>query len=309
MNLDSKIYITGHKGMVGSALKKIFLNKGYRNIITRTSKDLDLRNQDLVNSFFLIDKPDYVIHAAGKVGGIHANNTYRAEFIYDNLMMEANVLHAAKVHKVKKLLFLGSSCIYPKLAPQPLKEEYLLSGYLESTNQPYAIAKIAGIEMCESYRSQYGCNFISAMPTNLYGTNDNYHPDNSHVLPALIRRIILAKKNNDPSVVIWGTGSPRREFMHVDDLADACYFLLQNYDEAGHVNIGWGSDVSIKQVAEIIAKEVHYKGLLEFDITKPDGTPRKLLDTTKINNLGWRPSIELQEGIRKTISEVTGQFI
>ena len=308
MNLDSKIYITGHKGMVGSALKKIFLNKGYRNIITRTSKDLDLRNQDLVNSFFLIDKPDYVIHAAGKVGGIHANNTYRAEFIYDNIMMEANVIHAAHIHKVKKLLFLGSSCIYPKMSPQPIKEEYLNTGYLEPTNQPYAIAKIAGIEMCESYRAQYGCNFISAMPTNLYGTNDNYHPENSHVLPALIRRIILAKKNNDPSVVIWGTGTPRREFMHVDDLADACYFLLQNYNEAGHVNIGWGSDVSIKQVAETIASEVGYKGILEFDTTKPDGTPRKLLDTTKINNLGWKPSIRLEDGISRTISEVKDQF-
>jgi GDP-L-fucose synthase len=212
------------------------------------------------------------------------------------------------LNKVKKLLFLGSSCIYPKNAPQSLKEEYLLSGYLESTNQPYAIAKIAGIEMCESYRTQYGCNFISAMPTNLYGTNDNYHPENSHVLPALIRRIILAKKNNDPSVEIWGTGSPRREFMHVDDLADACYFLLQNYNEAGHVNIGWGEDVSIKELASIIATEIGYTGALEFDTTKPDGTPRKLLDTTKINNLGWKPSIKLEDGIRRTIEEVTDKF-
>ena len=212
------------------------------------------------------------------------------------------------MNKVKRLLFLGSSCIYPKNAPQPLKEEYLLSGYLESTNQPYAVAKIAGIEMCNSYRSQYGCNFISAMPTNLYGTNDNYHPENSHVLPALIRRMILAKKNNDPSVVIWGTGLPLREFMHVDDLADACYFLLQNYDEPGHVNIGWGFDVSIKQVAETIASEVGYKGILEFDTTKPDGTPRKLLDTTKINNLGWKPSIKLEDGIRRTIMEVADKF-
>ena len=237
-----------------------------------------------------------------------ANNTYRAEFIYDNIMMEANVIHAAYMHNVKKLLFLGSSCIYPKMAPQPIKEEYLNTGYLEPTNQPYAIAKIAGIEMCESYRTQYGSNFISAMPTNLYGTNDNYHPENSHVLPALIRRIILAKKNNDPSVVIWGTGTPRREFMHVDDLADACYFLLQNYDEAGHVNIGWGSDVSIKQVAETIASEVGYKGTLEFDTTKPDGTPRKLLDTTKINKLGWKPSIKLEDGIRRTIEEMRDKF-
>jgi GDP-L-fucose synthase len=222
--------------------------------------------------------------------------------------MEANIIHAAYLNKVKKLLFLGSSCIYPKNAPQPLKEAYLLSGYLESTNQPYAIAKIAGIEMCDSYRAQYGCNFISAMPTNLYGTNDNYHPENSHVLPALIRRIIIAKKNNDPIVTIWGTGTPRREFMHVDDLADACYFLMQNYNEAGLVNIGWGEDVSIKGLAEMIAAEVGYTGSLELDTTKPDGTPQKLMDTTKINNLGWKPSIKLKEGIIKTIQEVKDQF-
>jgi GDP-L-fucose synthase len=308
MNKDSKIYIVGHMGLVGSSLLRKFNKEGYTNILGRTSRELDLRNQGLVNDYFQINKPDYVIHAAGKVGGINANNTYRAEFIYDNIMMEANVIHAAHIHKVKKLLFLGSSCIYPKMSPQPIKEEYLNTGYLEPTNQPYAIAKIAGIEMCESYRAQYGCNFISAMPTNLYGTNDNYHPENSHVLPALIRRIILAKKNNDPSVVIWGTGTPRREFMHVDDLADACYFLLQNYNEPGHVNIGWGSDVSIKQVAETIASEVGYKGILEFDTTKPDGTPRKLLDTTKINNLGWKPSIKLEDGIRRTIEEVKNQF-
>ena len=308
MEKFAKIYIAGHRGMVGSAIERRLRTEGYNNIIYRTSNEMDLKNQDLVNSFFHVDKPDYVILAAAKVGGIHANNTYRAEFIYDNLMMEANIIHASYLNKVKKLLFLGSSCIYPKMAPQPLKEEYLLSGYLESTNQPYAIAKIAGIEMCDSYRAQYGCNFISAMPTNLYGTNDNYHPENSHVLPALIRRIILAKKNNDLSVVIWGTGTPRREFMHVDDLADACYFLLQNYNQAGHVNVGWGSDVSIKQVAETIASEVGYKGTLEFDTTKPDGTPRKLLDTTKINNLGWKPSIRLEEGIRKTIEEVKGKF-
>ena len=308
MEKSAKIYIAGHRGMVGSAIERKLNAEGYRNIIHKTSSELDLRNQDLVNSFFLVDKPDYVILAAAKVGGIHANNTYRAEFIYDNLMMEANVIHASYLNKVKKLLFLGSSCIYPKMAPQPIKEEYLNTGYLEQTNQPYAIAKIAGIEMCESYRAQYGCNFISAMPTNLYGTNDNYHPENSHVLPALIRRIIIAKKNNDPSVVIWGTGTPRREFMHVDDLADACYFLLQNYNEAGHVNIGWGEDVSIKELAYIIASEVGYTGALEFDTTKPDGTPRKLLDTTKINNLGWKPSIKLQEGIRRTIAEVKDKF-
>jgi len=308
MNKDSKIYIVGHMGLVGSSLVRKFKIEGYTNIIGNTSAELDLRNQYLVNEYFSINKPEYVIHAAGKVGGIKANNTFRAEFIYDNLMMEANVIHAAHIHKVKKLLFLGSSCIYPKNAPQPLKEAYLLSGYLESTNQPYAIAKIAGIEMCDSYRAQYGCNFISAMPTNLYGTNDNYHPENSHVLPALIRRIILAKKNNDLRVVIWGTGTPLREFMHVDDLADACYFLLQNYNEPGLVNIGWGEDVTIKVLATLIASEVGYTGSLEFDTTKPDGTPRKLMDTTKINNLGWKPSIKLQEGIRRTIEEVKDQF-
>ena len=308
MDKSAKIYIAGHRGMVGSAIERKLIAEGYHNIIHRTSSELDLRNQDLVNSFFFVDKPDYVILAAAKVGGIHANNTYRAEFIYDNLMMEANIIHASYLNKVKKLLFLGSSCIYPKNATQPLKEEYLLSGYLESTNQPYAIAKIAGIEMCDSYRAQYGCNFISAMPTNLYGTNDNYHPENSHVLPALIRRIILAKKNNDPCVTIWGTGTPRREFMYVDDLADACYFILQNYNEPGLVNIGWGEDVSIKELATMIASEVGYTGSLEFDTSKPDGTPRKLMDTTKLSNLGWKPSVHLQEGIRRTIAEVADKF-
>jgi GDP-L-fucose synthase len=308
MEKSAKIYIAGHRGMVGSAIERKLNAEGYHHLIHRTSNELDLRNQQAVNTFFELEKPDYVILAAAKVGGIHANNTYRAEFIYDNLMMEANIIHAAYLNKVKKLLFLGSSCIYPKNAPQPLKEAYLLSGYLESTNQPYAVAKIAGIEMCDSYRAQYGCNFISAMPTNLYGTNDNYHPQNSHVLPALIRRIIIAKNNNDSSVVIWGTGNPRREFMHVDDLANASYFLLQNYNEAGLVNIGWGEDVSIKELATMIASEVGYIGSLEFDTTKPDGTPRKLMDTTKINNLGWKPSIKLKEGIIKTIQEVKDQF-
>ena len=308
MDKSAKIYIAGHRGMVGSAIERKLNAEGYHNIIHRTSSELDLRNQDLVNSFFFVDKPDYVILAAAKVGGIHANNTYRAEFIYDNLMMEANIIHASYLNKVKKLLFLGSSCIYPKNAPQPLKEEYLLSGYLESTNQPYAVAKIAGIEMCDSYRAQYGCNFISAMPTNLYGTNDNYHPENSHVLPALIRRIILAKKNNDSVVTIWGTGTPRREFMHVDDLADACYFLLQNYNEPGLVNIGWGEDISIKELATLIANEVGYTDSLEFDTSKPDGTPRKLMDTTKLSNLGWKPSIKLKEGIRMTFEEVVNKF-
>jgi GDP-L-fucose synthase len=308
MEQIAKIYIAGHRGMVGSGLERKLRKEGYNNIVTRTSSELDLRNQQAVNEFFEKEKPAYVILAAAKVGGIHANNTYRAEFIYDNLMIEANIIHAAYLNKVSKLLFLGSSCIYPKMAPQPLKEEYLLSGFLESTNQPYAIAKIAGIEMCDSYRSQYGCNFISAMPTNLYGTNDNYHPENSHVLPALIRRIIIAKRNNDPVVTIWGTGTPRREFMHVDDLADACYFLLQNYNEHGLVNIGWGEDVSIKELAILIATEVGYKGSLEFDISKPDGTPRKLMDTTKLINLGWKPSIHLQEGIRRTIEQVADKL-
>jgi GDP-L-fucose synthase len=308
MEKSAKIYIAGHRGMVGSAIERKLNSEGYHNIILRTSNGLDLRNQDLVNSFFQLEKPDYVILAAAKVGGIHANNTYRAEFIYDNLMMEANIIHASYLNKVKKLLFLGSSCIYPKSAPQPLKEEYLLSGYLESTNQPYAIAKIAGIEMCDSYRAQYGCNFISAMPTNLYGTNDNYHPENSHVLPALIRRMVLAKKNDEPSVAIWGTGTSRREFMHVDDLADACLFLLQNYNEEGLVNIGWGEDLTIKELATLIAAEVGYTGYLEFDTSKPDGTPRKLLDTTKINNLGWKPFIKLQVGVNRTIVEISDKF-
>jgi GDP-L-fucose synthase len=303
MEQSAKIYIAGHRGMVGSGLERKLRKEGYSNIVTRTSSELDLRNQQDVNDFFEKEKPAYVILAAAKVGGILANNTYRAEFIYDNLMIEANIIHAAYLNKVIKLLFLGSSCIYPKMAPQPLKEEYLLSGYLESTNQPYAIAKIAGIEMCDSYRAQYGCNFISAMPTNLYGTNDNYHPENSHVLPALIRRVVLAKKNNEPTVAIWGTGLPRREFLHVDDLADACYFLLQNYNEKGLVNIGCGNDISIKELAEQVAAEVGYKGKLVFDTTKPDGTLRKLMDTSKLNQLGWRSKLNLLEGIHKTVLE------
>ncbi len=308
MEHTAKIYIAGHRGMVGSGIERKLSKEGYNNIVTRTSSELDLRNQQAVNEFFEKEKPAYVILAAAKVGGIHANNTYRAEFIYDNIMIEANIIHAAYLNKVTKLLFLGSSCIYPKMAPQPLKEEYLLSGYLEPTNQPYAIAKIAGIEMCDSYRAQYGCNFISAMPTNLYGTNDNYHPENSHVLPALIRRIVLAKKNNEPSVKIWGTGTPRREFLHVDDLADACYFLLQNYNEQGLVNIGCGSDVSIKELADLIVAEVGYEGQLVFDTTKPDGTPRKLMDTSKIKNLGWSSSVSLERGINKTIVEFKNKY-
>ena len=308
MEQNSKIYIAGHRGMVGSGLERKLRKEGFNNIVTRTSSELDLRNQQAVNDFFDKEKPEYVLLAAAKVGGILANNTYRAEFIYDNLMIETNIIHASYLNKVKKLLFLGSSCIYPKMAPQPLKEEYLLSGYLEHTNQPYAIAKIAGIELCDSYRAQYGCNFISAMPTNLYGTNDNYHPENSHVLPALIRRTILAKKNNEPTITIWGTGTPKREFLHVDDLADACYFLLQNYNEKGIVNIGCGTDVSIKELAEIIVKEVGYEGQLVFDTTKPDGTPRKLMDPTKINLLGWKASMNLGDGVKQTIKEVENLF-
>jgi GDP-L-fucose synthase len=308
MEQTAKIYIAGHRGMVGSALERKLRKEGYNNIVIRSSGELDLRNQQAVNDFFEKEKPAYVILAAAKVGGIHANNTYRAEFIYDNLIIEVNIIHAAYLNKVTKLLFLGSSCIYPKMAPQPLKEEYLLSGYLEPTNQPYAIAKIAGIEMCDSYRAQYGCNFISAMPTNLYGTNDNYHPENSHVLPALIRRIVLAKKNNEPNVTIWGTGTPRREFLHVDDLADACYFLLQNYNEQGLVNIGCGTDISIKELAELIVLEVGYEGRLMFDISKPDGTPRKLMDISKIKKLGWHSVFDLKEGIKMTIEEFLLQF-
>lgn len=303
MEKTSKIYIAGHRGMVGSGLERKLTKEGYNNIITRTSSELDLRNQQAVNDFFLNENPEYVILAAAKVGGIHANNVYRAEFIYDNIIIEANIIHAAYLNNVKKLLFLGSSCIYPKMAPQPLKEEYLLSGYLEQTNQPYAIAKIAGIEMCDSYRDQYGCNFISAMPTNLYGTNDNYHPEDSHVLPALIRRIVLAKKTNEPSVVIWGTGKPLREFMHVDDLSDACFFLLNNYNQKGLINIGSGIEISIKELAELISTEVGYNGQLIFDKTKLDGTPRKLMDSTKINKLGWSAKISLEKGVKETINE------
>jgi GDP-L-fucose synthase len=308
MEQNDKIYIAGHRGMVGSALERKLKNEGFTNFVTRTSSELDLRNQQAVNDFFEKEKPAYVLLAAAKVGGIHANNTYRAEFVYDNLMIEANIIHASYLNNITKLLYLGSSCIYPKLAPQPLKEEYLLSGYLEYTNQPYAIAKIAGIELCDSYRAQYGCNFISAMPTNLYGTNDNYHPENSHVLPALIRRIVLAKNNNEPTVTIWGSGSPRREFLHVDDLADACYFLLQNYNDKGLINIGCGSDVSIKELAELIVSEVAYNGKVIFDTNMPDGTPRKLIDSEKINKMGWHHKISLIDGIKRTLIEVNSLF-
>lgn len=290
--------------MVGSALVRKLEAEGYNNIIKRSSAELDLRNQSAVNNFFATEKPEYVFLAAAKVGGIVANNTYRAQFIYDNLMMEANIIHAAYVNSVKKLLFLGSSCIYPKLAPQPLKEEYLLSGYLEGTNQPYAIAKIAGIELCDSYRAQYGCNFISAMPTNLYGPNDNYDLEKSHVLPALLRKFITAKNNNAPAVILWGTGSPKREFLHTDDLATACLFLMNNYSEKGLVNIGCGEDISIKDLAELVKEITGYEGSIEWDTAKPDGTPRKLMDVSKINTMGWKATIELEEGIIKVYNEI-----
>jgi len=293
MDKNAKIYIAGHRGMVGSAIYRKLEKEGFHNFITRTSDTLDLRNQQQVADFFAVEKPDYVFLAAAKVGGIVANNTYRAEFLYDNLQIQNNVIHNSYLNGVKKLMFLGSSCIYPKLAPQPLKEEYLLTGLLEPTNEPYAIAKIAGIKMCDAYRAQYGCNFISVMPTNLYGYNDNYHPQNSHVLPALIRRFHEAKEGNLPAVTIWGTGSPRREFLFADDLAEACYYLMQNYDEEGLVNIGTGEDISIKDLALLVKKIVGYEGEINFDATKPDGTPRKLMDVTKLHSKGWKHKIEL----------------
>lgn len=307
MNKDSKIYIAGHRGMVGSALVRKLEKEGYTNIIFRTSKELDLRNQMDVESFFKTEQPEYVFLAAAKVGGIHANNTYRGEFLYDNLMMECNIIHSAKNSGVKKLMFLGSSCIYPKLAPQPLKEDYLLTGELEYTNEPYAIAKIAGIKLCDAYRSQYGCNFISVMPTNLYGPNDNYNLENSHVLPALIRKFHEAKKNGVSEVVMWGTGSPMREFLHADDLADACFFLMNEYNEAGLVNIGVGHDIAIKDLALLIKEVVGYEGDIVHDTSKPDGTPRKLMDVSKINNLGWKASIELKNGIEAVYSSLKNE--
>ena len=304
MEKQAKIYIAGHRGMVGSAIERRLRKDGFENIVTRTSKELDLRNQQAVNNFFETEKPDYVFLAAAKVGGIVANNTYRAEFIYENLMIESNIIHAAYINKVTKLLFLGSSCIYPKLAPQPLKEEYLLSDYLEPTNQPYAIAKIAGIELCDGYRAQYGCNFISAMPTNLYGPNDNYDLEKSHVLPALLRKFITAKKNHVPTVELWGTGTPKREFLYVDDLADACLYLMETYNEKGLVNVGWGDDVTILELAQIIKRVVGYEGELKFDTTKPDGTPRKLMDVTKLTNLGWKATTSLENGIKAVYDDI-----
>jgi GDP-L-fucose synthase len=303
MKQDDKIFVAGHRGMVGSAICRQLLNDGFNNIITRTSGELDLTQQHAVNEFFEKEKPQYVFLAAAKVGGIHANNTYRADFLYQNLMMESNVIHAAHLNSVTKLLFLGSSCIYPKMAPQPLKEESLLTGTLEYTNEPYAIAKIAGIKMCEAYRDQYGCNFISAMPTNLYGPNDNYDLQNSHVLPALIRKFNEAKINGQPSVEVWGTGSPLREFLHVDDLAQACCFLMQNYNDKEFVNVGCGNDLSIKELAEMIQGIVGFQGELIWNTDKPDGTPRKLMDISKIKSLGWSPKIELQTGIESVYQD------
>ncbi len=303
MNLSDKIYIAGHNGMVGSALVRKLKMMGFNNFVLKNSAELDLQNQQAVNDFFALEKPAYVFLAAARVGGIMANNTYRGEFIYSNIMIQSNVIHASYKNNVKKLLFLGSSCIYPKMATQPLKEEYLLTGRLEETNEPYAIAKIAGIKMCDAYRSQYGCNFISAMPTNLYGPNDNYDLNKSHVLPALIRKFHEAKLNNSPNVLIWGSGKPRREFLHTDDLADALFFLMQEYNEEGLINIGVGEDIEITSLALLIKEITGYTGDIKQDISKPDGTPRKLLDVTKINALGWKATIELRSGIESVYKE------
>lgn len=300
---DAKIYVAGHRGMVGSAIVRYLNAHGYQNIVARTSSELDLRNQQAVADFFADEKPDYVFLAAAKVGGILANNVYRAEFLYDNLIIEANIIHSAHQSGVKKLLFLGSSCIYPKMAPQPLKEDYLLSGYLESTNEPYAIAKIAGIKLCESYRSQYGANFISAMPTNLYGPNDNYDLQGSHVLPALIRKFHEAKVNNQEFVEVWGTGSPFREFMHADDLAEACVYLMNNYDDEQFVNVGTGEEVTIKELAELVKDTVGFEGELRWNTDKPDGTPRKLMDVSRLHDMGYHHNIGLREGLAATYQD------
>lgn len=303
MQLNSKIYVAGHRGMVGSAIVKDLEDKGFANIIKRTSTELNLIDQKAVADFFEKEKPEYVFLAAAKVGGIVANNTLRADFIYENILIQSNVIHQSYKTGVKKLMFLGSTCIYPKMAPQPLKEEYLLTGLLEETNEPYAIAKISGIKMCDAYRDQYNCNFISVMPTNLYGFNDNYDLQNSHVLPALLRKFHEAKQNNDSEVIVWGTGTPLREFLHASDMANACVYLMQNYDDRGFVNIGTGKEISIKDLAELVKDIVGYKGKIVFDTTKPDGTPRKLTDTTKLNSLGWKHKIELAEGIAKVYQE------
>lgn len=298
MEKESKIYVAGHRGMVGSAIVRKLTSLGYTNLLTRTSAELDLRNQQQVADFFDVEKPEFVFLAAAKVGGIVANNTYRADFLYENLAIQNNIIHGSYLNKVKKLMFLGSSCIYPKLAPQPLKESYLLSGYLEPTNEPYAIAKIAGIKMCEAYRAQYGCNFISVMPTNLYGTNDNYDLVNSHVLPAMIRKFHEAKDKGASEMTLWGTGSPMREFLHADDLAEACLFLMENYNDSELVNIGTGEDVTIKNLAALVKQIVGFKGEIIWDTSKPDGTPRKLMDVSKLHGLGWHHKIALEDGIK-----------
>lgn len=298
MEKESKVYVAGHRGMVGSAIVRKLTSLGYTNLITRTSAELDLRNQQQVLDFFAIEKPEYVFLAAAKVGGIVANNTYRADFLYENLAIQNNIIHSSYLNQVKKLMFLGSSCIYPKLADQPLKESYLLSGYLEPTNEPYAIAKIAGIKMCEAYRAQYGCNFISVMPTNLYGTNDNYDLVNSHVLPAMIRKFHEAKEKGASQMTLWGTGSPMREFLHADDLAEACLFLMEHYNDSTLVNIGTGEDVTIKNLAAIVKQIVGFQGEIVWDSTKPDGTPRKLMDVSKLHGLGWHHKITLEDGIK-----------
>lgn len=298
MEKESKIYVAGHRGMVGSAIVRKLTSLGYTNLLTRTSAELDLRNQQQVSDFFEVEKPEYVFLAAAKVGGIVANNTYRADFLYENLAIQNNIIHGSYLNKVKKLMFLGSSCIYPKLAPQPLKESYLLSGYLEQTNEPYAIAKIAGIKMCEAYRAQYGCNFISVMPTNLYGTNDNYDLVNSHVLPAMIRKFHEAKEKDASEMTLWGTGSPMREFLHADDLAEACLFLMENYNESELVNIGTGEDVTIENLAALVKQIIGFQGKIVWDTAKPDGTPRKLMDVSKLHGLGWHHKIALEEGIK-----------
>ncbi|RYD59317.1 MAG: GDP-L-fucose synthase [Sphingobacteriales bacterium] len=300
MEHGSKIYVAGHRGMVGSAIVRNLKEKGFDNIVTRTSAELDLRSQEQVNAFFEQEQPEYVFLAAAKVGGIMANNTYRAEFLYDNLMLEANIIHASYVHKVKKLLFLGSSCIYPKMAPQPLKEEHLLTGLLEPTNEPYAIAKIAGIKLCESYRDQYGCNFIAAMPTNLYGPGDNYHLQNSHVIPAMLRKFHEAKESGAGQVEIWGSGTPLREFMYVDDLAEGCVYLMQHYNDKLFMNIGTGEEITIGDLAATIKEVVGYEGEIVFDRSKPDGTPRKLMDTGRLHAAGWQHRVSLKEGLKMT---------
>jgi len=305
---SAKIYIAGHRGMVGSAILRKLEKEGFDNIITRTSSELDLRNQADVRAFFEAERPEYIFLAAAKVGGIMANNIYRAEFLNDNLLIQNNVIDSAYRTDAKKLMFLGSSCIYPKLAPQPLQEDSLLTGLLEPTNEPYAIAKIAGIKMCEAYRAQYGCNFISVMPTNLYGPNDNYDLNNSHVLPAMIRKFHEAKEDGKPFVELWGTGSPLREFLHADDLAAACYFLMQHYNESGFLNIGVGSDVTIKHLAEMIQQVVGYEGEIKWNTDKPDGTPRKLMDVSKLHALGWKHTIDLEEGITRTYQDFLGKI-